>query len=98
MSHVDARGLTPLSDDVTSVHDESRLVAAFFDGTDRIAERLAAERLIVIERKIARIFHFCGDRMVDCSLQPRLIDAGFVRRLALPGSIRKITRLRAGRS
>ena len=84
------RRLSPFGDDVAFVNDEAGLVAAVLDRPDRIAERLAAESLVVIEREIARILRFGRDRVVDCGFEQPGIEAGFGRRLALPLRIGEI--------
>jgi hypothetical protein len=72
------------------VHDETGLVGALLDRTDRIAERLAAERLVVIDREVARVLRFGCDRVIDRGFEPRGVDTRFGRRPALPDGVGEI--------
>src|SRR4051794_6114223 len=48
VGHIDAVRLAPLRNDVTLVNDKTSLIATFPDRTDRVSERLATERLVMI--------------------------------------------------
>ncbi len=75
MGHVDALRLAPFGNDVAVVDDEAGFVAPRLDGADRVAERLAAERLIVVHHEIARILGLAGDGEIDRRLETRRIEA-----------------------
>ena len=77
VGHVDARRLAPFGDDDALVDDDAGLVAAVLDRSDRLAERLAAERPVVIELEVARVLHFARDGEIDRVLEQLRIDAGF---------------------
>jgi len=82
VGHVDARGLAPFRDDVALVHDEAGLVAALLDRTDRVAEGLAAEGLVVIECEVARVLRLARNRVADAdwSCVPLMLAAAGVLR------------------
>src|SRR3989449_1134884 len=98
VSHVHAQGLAPFGDDVALVDDHARQVAAVLDRADRVAERLAPERLVVVEREIARIACFVRDRVIDRVLEPLRVDARFPGRLALPDGVGIVGCFRLGKS
>ena len=77
VGHVDARRLAPFGDDDALVDDDAGLVAAVLDRSDRLAERLAAERPVVIELEVARVLHLARDGEIDRVLEQLRIDAGF---------------------
>ena len=87
VGHVHPQRISPFGDDVAVVDDEARGIAAFPDGPDGIAERFAAEGLIVVEFQIARRPGLAGDGKVDRIFQQRRADAGLGRRLVLPRRI-----------
>src|SRR5262245_28673557 len=69
------------------MNDEPRRPATIFQGADGIAERLAAERLVVVQREITRSLALVLDREVDCRLQELRVDARLCRRPSLPCGI-----------
>jgi hypothetical protein len=90
VGHVHALRLAPFRDDVAFVDDDAGLFAAVLDRTDGIAERLAAEVLVVIQNEVARVLRLGCDRVVDRLLQEARVDPGFGRRLPRPFSLGKI--------
>jgi hypothetical protein len=64
VGEIDPLRLSPLRHDVAAVDDESGLLAAVLDRADRVAERLAAEILVMIEDEIARVLRFGAYRVV----------------------------------
>jgi len=77
VSHIYPERISPLSDDVALVNDDSSRITAFLDGPDRVAERFAAEGLIVVYHQIAWRFRLASDRKVDRLLQKVGTDARF---------------------
>src|SRR5207245_4326916 len=90
----DARWLAQFVVDQAAVNYYAGLVAAVLDRADRLAERLSAERLVVVERQVARVARFARHREIDRALEQRRVDACFRGRLALPERVGIVDALR----
>src|SRR5204862_8267853 len=94
VGHVEARGRAPPGDYVAAVNDDAGLLAAVLDRADRLAERLASEGLVMVERQVARVARFARHREIDRALEQRRVDACFGGRLALPERVGIVDALR----
>jgi hypothetical protein len=65
VGHIYPERISPFSDDVALVNDDSGRIAALPDRPDRVAERFAAEGLIVVHDQIAWRFRLASNRKVD---------------------------------
>src|SRR6266516_1847192 len=90
--HVDPRRLAPFRDHVAAANDQAGGVAAILDRPDRIAERLAAEGLVMIELEIAWRLGLAGDCKIDRVFERLLIHADVGGLPVLPDRVRVIGR------
>jgi hypothetical protein len=96
VGHIDAQRIAPFGDDVAVADDQAGRVAAVLDRADRVAKRLAAEGLVMVQHEVARRLAFAGDGEVDRLLQDLRIHADFGGRLVLPAVGVRVVGLRGG--
>jgi hypothetical protein len=85
--HVHSARVTPFGYDVAAPDYHSRRIAARLEGTDRVAERLSAERLNVGEQQVAGRLRFVRDSEGDSRREPRRVHADLSRTATLPASV-----------
>jgi hypothetical protein len=78
--HVHALRVAPLGHDVAAPHDDAGGGAAHRERAGGLAERLAAERLVVRLREVARRLRLVGDGEGDRGGEAGRVDAELARR------------------